>query len=439
MFNPAKDVMNKIINSHSNREIYKIPNYYMTDYISHTFEKENLQNIITIDIRNATYHKMCPSYLEFEFDTKYYSNFTEDELNHLFEEICENMSFDVTVSSGSIVNIPLHFINHLKPYEKCDNKYYLALHFEMFCDSLNFGQMQYTYLKFYLHKLYEKNICFENGFVSCKLISQIYWYNDDDRKKLMMVSSESVNQILSSTTIFTNKIKSFFYTIPFNHLHKGIFIEVDNIDDISQFEMIANDYHTFGYNKFMLKQLCTKINERLLYIPFNKEKHYANRKHEDMQGAIDLYYIRTHIRIGFSKEQSKIRIYGLGLTWQIYASGYTGLSFCAGECLFTGKHIIAKFKKNGLYNKCFNGSICKLITDENEMLCGITFDELVRDCEYMSCSKCKSNFFEESLKKWLSKTKTCPNCRDDWKDNAVYVNCKSEYHYGDDEEEKEEA
>ena len=93
---------------------------------------------------------------------------------------------------------------------------------------------------------------------------------------------------------------------------------------------------------------------------------------------------------------------------------------------------------NNLYSSISNtnnnyyitSSIDELIIDvgdamlipEDKKMCGITFEEIDLEQKYMHCANCLNNFEEQSIKTWLTNSRTCPGCRCNWIDYNIYTN-----------------
>jgi hypothetical protein len=153
------------------------------------------------------------------------------------------------VGGLKILSIPLRFMIHLKNYEICDNKIYITIPFDIF-----YSEIKLIALRYQLVTVTLTNI--ENNFTSCKLISKgVHYYNDDIRRSLAQDSHCEIIQQLASTEIIatTNPKNEFLYRIPFDGIHKGFYIECENVDDVNEIKLTLNGHDRFIYNRFLVR------------------------------------------------------------------------------------------------------------------------------------------------------------------------------------------
>ena len=162
-----------------------------------------------------------PQYLEIEL------NPTVDR--EQFTNICHNICLEMTIGGNDIISIPLRFMMYLKEFEICDNKFYISIPFQMFCDEIKLIALQY-------HQVCFKLTNSQTWFTSCHLILKGIFYDSDIRRAMAQNSSESIIQCLSSTEIICQgePKNEFGYDIPFDGVHKGFFIECENVDNIKE-------------------------------------------------------------------------------------------------------------------------------------------------------------------------------------------------------------
>ena len=402
-------------------EVMNIPPSLSTEYFTHEFSNNSL-------IMQRHCDTKCPEYLEIELNPNI------DRNN--FRNVCHKICFEMEIGGQRILSIPLRFMMHLKDYEICDNKFYVSIPFKMFCDDIKTICLQYHELRFKLTNT-------ENNFMSCKLISKGIYYDEPIRTEMFNNSHQHIIQQLSSTEITcpNERRNEFIYRMPFTSIHKGFFIESENVDEINEIKLQLNGQDRTHYNRFLVRTKCVKINQQLLYFPLNYDKSYTDRTSEGFEGSLNLSRIdlsRLHVKL--DNPQSKICIYGLGSNMLRYMSGMCGLAF--ESC---NRHVYEEYNEGGNYHfiqqnnyvnpttdisgniiiNNFENIIYKPITNHDKLTCCITHEEFSVNARYMSCSQCNNNFDEESIKSWFSQRphrKKCPMCRLEWSDFNVYIN-----------------
>lgn len=395
---------------------YNIPRNLAIEYFTEDFVNDSFVVPRGCDTK-------LPEYLEIELN----SNIDRNN----FKNICHKVCFEMEIGGQKILSIPLRFMMQLKNCEICDNKIYITIPFEMFCSEIRLICLQYHEVRFKLTNI-------ENNFTSCKLISKGIYYDTDIRRNMAQNEHKEIIQQLASTEInCSNPRNEFKYRIPFDSIHKGFYIECENVDEINEIRLTLNDSDRFIYNRFLVRTKCIKISQHLLYLPLNFDKSYQDRSRTGFEGSINLSRIDSSVLyIKLDNLQSKICIYGLGSNMLRYMSGMGGLS-SGSSC----SHDYEEYNEGGNYTRHQENNYVNLITDvssnnivniiykpitNNEKLsCCITHEEISVNSRYMSCSHCSNNFDENSIKSWFRQrphNKTCPMCRANWSDFNVYIN-----------------
>jgi len=396
-----------------------IPPSHSIDYFTECFENNTLIIQRSCDTKS-------PEYLEIELNPNI------DRNN--FKNICHKVCFEMEIGGQKILNIPLRFMMYLKDYEICDNKFYISIPFKMFCDDIKLVCLYYHEVRFKLTNT-------ENNFTSCNLISKGIYYDTPIRTELVNNSHQHIIQTLASTEITcSNQRNEFKYIMPFDSIHKGFFIECENVDEINEIKLQLNGQIRTFYNRFLVRTKCVKINQHLMYFPLNYDKLYTDRTREGFEGSLNLSRIDLSVfNIKLDNLQSKICIYGLGSNMLRYMSGMGGLS-SDSSC----SHDYEEYNEGGNYTRHQENNYVNLITDvssnnivniiykpitNNEKLsCCITHEDISVNSRYMSCSQCSNNFVEDSIKSWFRQrpyNKKCPMCRANWSGFNVYINGES--------------
>ena len=396
---------------------YNIPRNLSIEYFTEEFEN----NILLIQ-RNCDVK--VPEYLEIELSPNI--NIAN------FKTLIHKVTLDMDIGGQKILSIPLRFMIHLKEYEICDNKIYITIQFEMFCSEIKLISLQLHEVRFTLTNI-------ENNFTSCKLISKGIYHDSDIRRNMASNEHKEIIQRLSSTEInCSNSRNEFKYRIPFDGIHKGFYIECENVDEINEIRLELNIQDRFIYNRFLIRKKCIKIHQKLIYLPLNFDKSQQDRTREGFEGSLNLSRIDiTTLNIKLDNLHSKICIYGLGSNLLRYMHGMCGLAYGND---FT-EHDYKEYNENGIYTRHrqynwvnlptdISGNdivniIYKPITNNEKLLCCITHEDISFNARYMSCSHCSNNFDENSIKSWFRQRphrKKCPMCRENWSDFNVYIN-----------------
>ena len=426
-------------------QAFNIPRNLAIEYFTEEFSNNMLRMGRDCDTKS-------PEYLTIELSEGL------DQEN--FKNICHKICFEMSIGGSPILSIPLRFMMNLKEYEIYDNTFYITIPFEMFCDDIRLAALQFHDTVFRLTNT-------ENNFRSCKLISKGVFYDTNLRMPMARDPHEHIIQCLASTEIlctnFLNgnefQINQFNYNMNFNGLHKGFFIESENVDQINEISLSLNGAQRFLYNRFLVRTKCIKINQHLLYLPFNYDKSYTDRTPVGFEGALNIIDV-SKLNIKLDCPQSKICIYGLGSTMLRYINGMAG-SHDNSNII----HEHREYIESGIYHQTTPFPLATLvrnrhletqtptvpnffdtdpgfelrlpaihiqsppiyrpITNNNKLTCSITQCEFDINDRYMSCVQCSNNYMEESIKNWFihrPDRKSCPMCRTNWTDFNVYIN-----------------
>jgi hypothetical protein len=386
------------MNSPSYKKL-KIKSNYVSEFITNSFYNDDIIIGGECDI-------LCPEFLEIELNP----NIGVDE----FKNICHKICFVFKIDNKIIFNIPLRFMMLLKEYDFIDNKFYITIPFEIFCDNIQIVSLINHQIKFSLLNT-------ENNLLSCKLISKHTYYDTDERREIHYNIKHLCIQFLSSVELNCKKSsKTFVHEIDDYGLYKGFFIECENVDEISEIIFLMgtelnNLKIRTNYNCFLVKAKCIKINKNLLYFPLNCEKSYKGRNSDDFEGLLDLMSLSIYceIIIKFNCLQSKICIYNLCAGSAVYDRGL----FIMSPFLQENNHIYKEY-----YEKMDGIEIYKPITDVDKSICNITLENIKNYSKYMICENCNNIYDELSIKQWLQNNNKCPICREIWMNFNIYIN-----------------
>jgi len=396
-----------------------IPRNLSIKYFTENFEENSLNMTTDCDVK-------IPEYLEFELSP----NISIND----FKTISHKISLDMVAYDAVLLSIPLRFMLHLKNYEICDNKIYVEIPFQMFFDEIKLIALRYHDIKFKLTNA-------GTNFTFCKLISKGIYYDNEIRNQIIQNPHEELVQQLNSIEITSsNPRNEFKYKVPFEGIHKGFYIECENVDEINEISLVLNVLNArFIYNRFFLRTKCVKISKQLLYIPMNFDKSHRGKKPEDFEGSINLTRIDSAVfTIKLDTLNTKICIYSLGSNVFKIMGGMCGFAYS-----YSSGNLYYEYEENGLYNATHNSTqilspqtnnptqlptsntIYKIITDSDKIICYISQENITAGMRYMSCSRCHNNFNEGEIRRWLSQRTTrnpCPMCRAKWTDFNIYIN-----------------
>jgi hypothetical protein len=377
---------------------YKINRNISYDNIIKYFDSNFRLNIS--DIYNLIY----PEFLEIKFSNDDYLT----DYNQIYR-ILNTIHLTVKINGFYVFNIPLKFLLHFNKYEIYEDKFYLDLSFNLFIDTLLIP-MSLTHL----HPSFEL-LNINSDIISCGLvIKTIYSFPPISNIR------ENVFQYISSIQLNNINGSYFEHKLPFNGIIKGLFIECENVDDINLLKIILNDQIKTSYNTFLIRKNCIKINDKLLYYPFNSYKKYNDLSNISFEGSVNFNKIENvKLILNFTKNINILTIYALGSNIIKYEENNCNLIF---NYDFINKHIIQNYGETTIIPPYGETIIYKLIINENKKTCNINLEEIKVESRYMNCVYCNNNFNEKSLKDWLDVKKKCPLCREKWLDYSIYIN-----------------
>lgn len=396
--------------------IYNIPRNLAIEYFTEDFVNNSFVMSRSCDTK-------LPEYLEIDLSP----NITIND----FKTICHKVCFEMTIGGSKILSIPLRFMMQLKNYEICDNKIYITIPFEMFCSEIKLICLQYHEVRFTLTNI-------ENNFTSYKLISKGIYYDTNIRRNMAENEHSEIIQQLTSTELNSiNPRNEFYYRIPFNGIHKGFYIECENVDEINEISFKLNSQDRFIYNRFLIRRKCIKIHQKLIYLPLNFDKSQQDRTREGFEGSLNLSRIyMAKFNIKLDNVHSRICIYGLGSNILRYSSGMAGFTFS-----YYSSHDYEEYNEAGNYtipqqnsylnfitdvsSNIIENIIYKLITNNDKLICCISQEDISVNARYMCCVQCNNNYIEEFIKSWFRQrpyNKKCPMCRENWSDFNIYIN-----------------
>jgi hypothetical protein len=413
----------------------------------------NFENYRLTLSRNAD--KIIPEYLIMEL---YDHNTPLDTIYNYGRNIYINFQF----GNQTILNIPLSILWNLKEPEICGNKLYLHIPFEMFFGNINIVGLPFRLIMLNLVN-YEHLFNYVRDYsLMCKTyIGDIqYRRNNTDTSNccIQQVSSIEVRPSLNNNEIEADEFR---IKTTFEGFTKGFFIESNNVDDLYDLRFYLNGQIRFNYNSFMIRNKCQKINNNMIFFPFNNEVSFLERNFNSYVGSINLSAITEPVlSLKFCNPRTRVKIYSINMnTYSQRNSGIMGLQnipnnhvqvdFNTNSVLQTEEtqtniininayntNIVNNYNPylsytsssnyiidniSSIENIIINAEISRLIP-EDRRTCGINLEEIQINQRYMYCSHCLNNFNEQSIRTWLQDRRTCPTCRGIWSDFNIYIN-----------------
>lgn len=256
---------------------------------------------------------LCPEYLQFIL------NPTLDIIN--LKEHIYYICFQMIIGGVLYLSIPLRFMIEINNYEILEDKIYIKIPFNLFFDDLKMIALFYHTVEFTLTNI-------NNILMDCSIISNNILLDDKIRKDIANNNHENwILQLQSEEVISSTAINDFKFKFNFQGLHKGLFIECNNVDNITDLELILNDNDRHIYNHFLVKNKCIKITQHLLYFPFNYKKTYLDRTHSGLEGSINFTMFNVKFNVKCNNPIYKICVYGLGSNKFIIKKGMAMLKY----------------------------------------------------------------------------------------------------------------
>jgi hypothetical protein len=385
----------------------------------YTYQSQELQHLNII--RNSDMVNI--EYLELTF--------CNPEINNLDD--VKKIILTMSIGDSIIQQFPLSLLINLNEPILCDGKMYINLCFDMLFGSLKLIGLQRHEVRFEFKNNDALNCISRYG-----LVSKLTYLDIDERRDIAMNSHETEIQQISFINIMTdlNDINQssnvYEITLPFGYfrnISKGFFIECNNVDNLNSLILKFDDTERFQLNRFLVRTKCKKINQNLLYFPFNYDKEYSDRTTSSYEGAANFSILdKVKLKLDFDTPINNIKIYSLSSNFYRQSGGMGSTAYALELCSNTYDLCsnVSSIDKTIVYT----GPITKSITDVDASICPILCKPIDIGARYMYCHQCKNNFSGKSIKQWLesrrSVQRTCPLCRIEWSNFEIYINGDTE-------------
>jgi hypothetical protein len=386
-------------------------------YDYQTFYNSNAPNIILDRLCDI----VIPEHIEFIMNTNY-------SLEEFLREL-KKTTLTLKIASQPEIQFPLNLLINLSEPIYCDNKIYIKTHFETFFGNIPHVAIQDTIIEFSLSNFTNLSQFIEKFGLICNFT----FLDTDERRRLAINDYTKIFQELSwiefnMRNIITNN-NTYKFHINFESVSKGFFIECNNINNLSEIQLLVqNSAVRFCLNKFLIQTKCVKINENMLYFPFNADKSYTDTSTESYEGGINFSRIdNPRLILKFTEPITNIKIYNVGSKLLEKFGGTIRICdsnpFESGIIDYNNQPITPTFSSADFYRikkPNYKEPIVKLI--DGTFTCAIACEDIGVGAKYLSCHQCKNNFSEIAIKKWIESKKTCPTCRVNWNNYQIYIN-----------------
>ena len=417
--------------NNDNRDMFNLTKK-ATENKLYTFNSLNTLNAFNESRRlqlNRESDTIIPQYLIFNLNSNISTN---DFLNGL-----EMSNFKLLIGGSTIVDTLLSLyanLNHIKNIRNNSNfcSIIITIPFNITLYSINLLKLQYHEVLFELTTNQYLNNLIDNVQLSCELT----YLNENVRREMVINDLSDINiQEFESLVIKLDRPEiEIKQTLDFSGISKGIFIESNNISNISNIKLDFNDSERYNYNQIMLELYSVRISPNLIYIPYDNSISYTDRNIISFASGTNFRFIdRCNISITFIEPDININIhsirhnvmrYGSGMGGLKYSYNYINISNFNGFTTYgyVDYHIVQYQTISEIISW---RSINKIISENSRNIeCPITYEEIKSNDKYCECSKCKYNILYSNLLTWFEsrQSNSCPMCRTKWSNYIIYTN-----------------
>jgi hypothetical protein len=400
-------------------------------YEYHTYESQGLSHII-IERRADI---IIPEYLELHFS----------DPNRFNIQDIKKLVLNMEIGGQKIQQFPLSLLVNLNEPILCDGKLYINLCFDILFGELKVIGLQWHEVSFYFSRDNDLSCISRYG-----IVSKLTYLDTEERRNMASNSQQEIIQQISYVNVKTDindpsqTSDSYTIRLPFDNISKGFFIECENVDNVNNIFLRFNNSDRFNFNRFLIRTKCKKINQNLLYFPFNYGKEFTERSSQSFEGSPNFSRIDSiSLTLKFDTAINNVKIYSLQSNIYRQMGGMGGLSYSSSLCNDTVdlRNNVLERPQNPTYisnadydarnptvgtSIIYSEPIIKPILEVDASNCPIVCEQIAVGEKYMSCHQCVNNFSEQALKQWLESRRpsqrTCPACRVQWSNFEIYIN-----------------
>lgn len=377
-----------------------------------------------------------------EFLELSFINQDRDNLNDI-----KKLILTMIIGGQIIQQLPLSLLINLNEPLISEGKMYINLCFDMLFGNLKMIALYHHVVKF---QLSQNEIISDYGITTTQtyldMVERRDMYQNSHEELIQQLSFVDIKVDMNDETQTSDTFDLRY--LPFNLISKGFFIQCENVDNLNNILLKFNGEDRFDLNRFLIMRKCKKINQNLLYLPFNYEKSYSERTLQSFEGSANLSRIDTvSLMLKFNVAINNVKIYCLNSNIFRQMGGMGGLAYGAdlsnstydlrnnvlrrpeivsSAAIFSATPMQPIRPPTVGTTIVYTGPTMKPIISEDASNCPILCEPIGAGGKYMRCDQCNNNFSEEALKQWLEskrpQQRTCPLCRVQWSNFEIYIN-----------------
>lgn len=248
----------------------------------------------------------------------------------------------------------------------------------------------------------------------------------DEKKKNMRLENFCGQQI-QYMYIYNIYKTSFSLPLHFDGICKGLFICMDNFDDINNIELHINNQVHIEYDKELITLLCKKISNYMFYIPFDSNYEFDCPNTNSYDCNI-LFNNENKCKLIIESDTVVSEIY-------IYAMILKNYTYKNNKLCNIPQFDVYKYYNYFVEKGIFLGN--KLLSHD-KLMCVISHEEIKYGSYYAECKRCKNAVINNVLNQYIqiNNDRRCPMCRVDWdneneSNDEIYYFCNKENDFTD--------
>ena len=251
---------------------------------------------------------------------------------HLFQK----MRLVLQISEQTVLQLSLFLLSELNRVELHDGKLYIRVPFEAFFNKINMIEIPYSTVSFVLLDAQE----ISNYSNSFSLITKVYMHDEYERSWISNNNRNNINNRNISSSL-VQQIGTLYVKVPLGSIErrsfqiqtnmlngstKGFLIQC-SINELTSIKFYINNLLRFDYERYLIQNVCIKLSDNLLYMPFNDQTDFLDKGINTFSGAINLSRLQNSILcLQFSGDQSNIIIHNVYYNYLRQTNGLSGLS-----------------------------------------------------------------------------------------------------------------
>ena len=227
------------------------------------------------------------------------------------------------IGGTAIIKFPLKFCNRIFPPIDFEDCYMYSIPFDKFnMKYIPIVCLQFQEVKFII---ISNQLCEANLYLECKYL------NDELRRNLInQISNLEIRQYQEQNILLNENVNNTLLNFQGNVT--GIFVDHVNLNELTQFKLILNDYISIDFDKVQLRLFTKKLDDECFYIPFNDLDFHNNLFNDNsMSSSIDFNRFQN-VSVEFKsniEQDIKIRTFSHNLL--IVRNGLSGLAFTSAD------------------------------------------------------------------------------------------------------------